>query len=52
MAHDSQIVRAEKNLSGWSTLGPTKDKHQVPTNGLKLYVSVAIESEAWPTVAP
>ena len=29
---------------------PAKDKHQAPTNGLKLYVRVVIKSEAWPTV--
>ena len=30
--------------------GPANDKHQGPTNGLKLYVKAVIESEAWPTV--
>ena len=46
--HDSQIVRATGNLK-FSYGGPVKDKHQAPTNGLKLYVRAVIESEAWPT---
>ena len=31
-------------------VGPAKYKHQAQTNGLKLYVSAVIESEAWPTL--
>ena len=31
-------------------VGPAKDKHQAPTNVLKLYVRAAMESEAWPTI--
>ena len=45
MAHDSQIVTAIENLK-LATVGPAKDKHQAPTNGLKLYVRAVIESEA------
>ena len=33
-----------------ATVGPAKDKHQAPTNWLKLSVRAVIESEAWPTV--
>ena len=29
---------------------PATDKHQAPTQRLKLYVRGLIESEAWPTV--
>ena len=49
MAHDSQIVRAKGNLK-LRYVGPANDKHQAPTNGLKLYVSAVIDSEDWPTV--
>ena len=42
--HDLQIVRAEGNLK------LSYDKHQAPTNGLKLYVRAVIESEAWHTM--
>ena len=31
-------------------VGPTKNKHQAPTHQWKFYVSVVIESEAWPIV--
>ena len=48
-AHDSEIVIAKKP-SSWATVGPVNDKHQAPTNGENLYVSVVIKSEAWPTV--
>ena len=49
MTHDSQVVWANETPS-WATVNPTKDKHQAPTNGLKLYVRAVIESEAWPTI--
>ena len=39
-----------KKTSSWATVGPAKDKHQAPTNGLKLYVKAVFKSEAWPTV--
>ena len=44
-AHDSQIVRA-KETSTRVMVGPANDKHQAPTNGLKLYVRAIIKSEA------
>ena len=37
MAHDSQIVRANKKLK-LSYGRPSQQKHQASTNGLKLYV--------------
>ena len=36
--------------SSWAMVGPVKDKHQAPTNGLKLYVKDVVESEALLTV--
>ena len=39
--HDSKIVRAEENLK-LSHDGPAKDKNQVLTNCLKLYVIAVI----------
>ena len=47
-AHDSHIVRAKENpkLSQGPKVGLAKDKHQAPTNGLKLSVRTVIESEA------
>ena len=45
MAHDSQIVRVKENLK-LRYRGPAKDKHQAPTNGLKLHVRAVIEYEA------
>ena len=47
-AHDSQIVRAKEKLKV-SYSGPSKNKHQTPTNKLKLYARAVIESEAWQT---
>ena len=49
MAKDSQGSEL-KETSSWATVGPTNNKHQAPTNGLKFYVSAVIESEAWPAV--
>ena len=49
MVHDSQIVRA-KETSSWTTVGPANDKHQTPTNELKLNVMAVIKSEAWSAV--
>ena len=37
-AHGSQIVRAKKKTSSWATVGPTNDKHEAPTNGLKYVI--------------
>ena len=31
-------------------VGPAKDNHKGPTNGLKLYVKAVNESEAWPSI--
>ena len=46
-AHDSQIVISKENLKlSQATVGPATDKHQAPTNRLKLYVKAVIESEA------
>ena len=45
MAHGPHIVRAKETLNL-----SAKDKHQAPNNGLKLYVTAVVESEAWPTV--
>ena len=39
----------KKTLS-WATVGPATDKHQAPTNRLKLEVRAVIEYEAWSTV--
>ena len=47
-AHDSQIVRAKETLK-LTTVGEANNKHQAPTNGLKLYVRAVIKSEACPT---
>ena len=47
MANDSQIVRADGNLS-WVQVGPASNKYQAPTNGLNLYARADIESESWP----
>ena len=45
MAHSSKIVQAKENLE-LSELSPAKDRHQAPSNRLKLYVRTVIESEA------
>ena len=39
-----------KETSSWATVGPATDKHQAPTQRLKVYVTAVIKSEAWPTV--
>ena len=50
-AHDSQIVRAKEKLKlSYGGVGPANDKHQAPTNGLKLYLRTVIKPEARPTV--
>ena len=48
-AHESQIVRAIK-ISSWAMEDPAKDKHQAPTDRLRLYVRAAIELGAGPTI--
>ena len=50
MAHDSQIIRATKEKHKLNYGVTAKDKHQAPTNGLKLYVRAVIESMEWPTI--
>ena len=45
-AQDSQIVRAKDYHKSLATVGLANDKHQAPTNGLKLYVRTVIKSEA------
>ena len=31
-------------------MDPANDKHQAPTNRLKVYFRAVIEAEAWPTI--
>ena len=45
-AHDSQIVRT----SIGAAVDPAIDKHQAPTQRLKLYIGAVIGSEAWATI--
>ena len=49
MTHDQQIVEAKENLK-LSYGGPIqRQKKQAPTNGLKLYARIVIESDATAT---
>ena len=44
MTHESQIVRA-KETSSWAMVDSAKEKHQAPTNELKVNVRAVSESE-------